>query len=85
MRRRNSRNSAPPGSARVLIKVAPKDSAKAWALLVRDSPGMALPDRTFLAAPQAIESLRRARVRFTVISTDSAALSPTGAIAGERI
>lgn len=85
MRRRESRNNGPLSSGRVLIKVAPKDSAKAWALLVRHSPGVALPDRTFLVAPEAVKSLRRARVRFTVISTDSAALSPTGAIAGERI
>lgn len=85
MQRRRSRNSMPFSSGRVLIKVAPKDSAKAWALLVRHSPGMALPDRTFLVAPQAVQALRRAGVRFLVISTDSAVLSPTGAIAGERI
>ena len=85
MKRHPSRNNMPVGSGRVLIKVAPKDSAKAWALLVRHSRGMALSDRTFLVTPQAVQALRRAGLGIVVISTDSAVLSRTGAIAGERI
>jgi hypothetical protein len=83
----NGRNesSIPGGSVRMLIKVTPSDNAKAWALLVRHSPGMALPDQTFLVSPEAVQTLRKAKVRFSVISSDAGAGSPTGAIAGERI
>jgi len=73
------------GSGRMLIKVSPKDSAKAWALLVRHSPGMALPDHTFVVSPEAVRALRKAQVRFSVISSDATVCSPTGAMAGERI
>ena len=38
---------------KTVIQVSPRDSAKAWALLVRHSPGVALPDRTFVVSEEA--------------------------------
>ena len=42
---------------KIVIQVSPRDSAKAWALLVRHSPGVALPDRTFVVSEEAVRAL----------------------------
>jgi hypothetical protein len=85
MRQKRSENSALRDSVRVAIKVTAKDRAKALALLVRHSPGMALPDGVFVLSPEAVQALRKAKIRFSVIASDHPLDSPTGAIAGERI
>jgi hypothetical protein len=53
---------------RVVIRIAAEDSAKAWALLVRHSPGTALPRRVFFVSEGAVRSLREAGIRFTEVS-----------------
>ncbi|MEX0717151.1 MAG: hypothetical protein WD066_11205 [Planctomycetaceae bacterium] len=67
---------------KTVIQVAARDSAKAWGLLVRHSPGTALPNRTFVVSPEALRALRDAGVAFVELSRDTASL---GAAAGERI
>jgi hypothetical protein len=57
-------------STRVVIQIARCDSAKAWALLVRHSPGMALPNRTFFVSQSAVRALQVAGVRFTQIARE---------------
>ncbi len=70
---------------RIIIRVAAKDSAKAWALLVRHSPGAALPNRTFIVSKQAAEALREAGVRFREIGRDEGEPTAKETEAGERI
>jgi hypothetical protein len=82
---RRSENGAPLGSTRMLIKVVASDRAKALALLVRHSPGMALPGDSFVVSPDAVRALRKAKVRLSVISSDATVDSSTGVVAGERI
>lgn len=67
---------------KVVIQVSAKDSAKAWALLVRHSPGTALPNRTFVVSAEAVRALRKAGIRFVEISREN---SSVGVAAGERI
>jgi hypothetical protein len=67
---------------KIVIQVSPRDSAKAWALLVRHSPGVALPDRTFVVSEEAARALREAGIRFSELSREAIM---SGASAGERI
>jgi hypothetical protein len=67
---------------KVVIQVDRRDSAKAWGVLVRHSPGVALPGRVFVISPEAARELRKAGVRFKRVSRDT---SPSGAIVGQRI
>ena len=67
---------------KIVIQVQPRDSAKAWAMLVRHSAGVALPDRVFVVSEEAVRALRKAGVRFAEISRET---SVSGAVAGERI
>jgi hypothetical protein len=67
---------------RTVIRVSQRDSAKAWALLVRHSPGIALPDRVFVVSEEAVRALRESGIRFSKLSREA---SMSGANAGERI
>lgn len=70
---------------KVVIQVSAKDSAKAWALLVRHSPGTALPNRTFIVSEEAVRALRQAGIKFVEISRDVEQAQSGRAVAGERI
>ena len=70
---------------KVVIQVAAADDAKAWALLVRHSAGVALPKRTFVVSEEAVRALREAGVRFTELSRGLEAPGPDGVVTGERI
>jgi hypothetical protein len=67
---------------RTVIQVSSLDSAKTWALLVRHSPGVALPDHVFVVSEEAVRALRNAGIRFTVLSREA---NMSGAASGERI
>jgi hypothetical protein len=67
---------------RTVIRVSQRDTAKAWALLVRHSPGVALPDRVFVVSEEAARALREAGIRFSELSREAIA---SGAASGERI
>jgi hypothetical protein len=56
---------------KTVIRVSPRDSAKAWALLVRHSPGVALPDRVFVVSEEAARALRNAGIRFSELSREA--------------
>jgi len=70
---------------RIVIQVSAADDAKAWALLQRHSPGMALPGRTFVVSEDAVRALQEAGIRFTELSRDAVSGRAEGAVAGERI
>jgi hypothetical protein len=67
---------------KTVIRVSARDTAKAWAILVRHSPGVALPDRVFVVSEDAARAIRDAGIRFSELSRDDAI---SGAGAGERI
>jgi hypothetical protein len=70
---------------KVVIQVSEADDAKAWALLQRHSPGVALPNRTFVLSREAAEALRQAGISFQVLSDATSTLTEEGVAAGERI
>ena len=55
---------------KVVIQIAARDKAKAWGLLVRHSPGTALPNRTFIVSEEAVRALRAEGIKFTEISRE---------------
>ena len=70
---------------RVIIRVAAKDSAKAWGVLVRHSAGTALPNRAVIVSPEAAAALREAGVRFTEIGREDGQPAAKEIQTGERI
>lgn len=66
----------------MVIRISPRDNAKAWALLVRHSPGIALPDRVFVVSDEAVRALRKAGIRFSELAREAGV---SGAASGERI
>ena len=68
----------------VVIQVAEADDARAWSLLQRQSPGVALPNRTFVVSKAAVDDLRRAGICFHVLADDAHTLTEQGVAAGER-
>jgi hypothetical protein len=54
----------------IIVRIAAKDNAKAWGLLVRHSPGTALPNRTFVISEEAVKALRKAGISFPKISRE---------------
>lgn len=70
---------------KVVIQVSAEDRARAWGVLVRHSPGTALPNGTFLISEDAARALRRARVNFSEISREAMGTARGGTLAGERI
>ena len=69
---------------KIVIQVAAPDDAQAWDLLQRHSPGVALPNRTYIVSEQAMRALVKARIRFSEVSRQAAAQT-AGVAAGERI
>jgi hypothetical protein len=67
---------------RTVIRVSPRDRARAWALLVRHSPGVALPDGVFVVSEEAVRALREAGIRLSILSREA---DLSGAAASERI
>jgi hypothetical protein len=70
---------------KVVIQVAGADDAKAWDILLRHSPGVALPNRTYVLSQAAVQALAAADVRFTELSRVNGAPGREGVVAGERI
>lgn len=69
---------------KVIIQLTPEEEAKALPILLRHSPGMILPDRTYVLSDDAVGRLQRAGIRFTQLSSE--ALAPSlEEVAGERI
>ncbi len=69
----------------VVVQILAADDSKGWSLLQRHSPGMALPNRTYVVNDDAIKALREAGVRFTEVSRGVGRPRVQGALAGERV
>lgn len=70
---------------KVVIRMSAREEAKALPILLRHSPGTILSERTYILADAAVQSLRKAGIRFTEISRDSAACTAGERLVGERI
>ncbi len=70
---------------KVIIRLSQKEELKALPILLRHSPGMALPGRTYVIAVEAARALREAGVRFTEVTTEANPPDVQGAQSGERI
>jgi hypothetical protein len=69
----------------LVIRVADKDRARAWGLLVRHSAGTALPNNVFIISANAARALRQAGIDFSEISRDGINIEPGEVAAGERV
>ena len=69
----------------VVVRFTSREEAKALPILLRHSPGMVLPERTYVLHQEAVEALRAAGVRFVEVSRESSLPGAAGAVAGERI
>ncbi len=70
----------------VVIRMTAREEAKALPILLRHSPGVVLPDRTYVLSVEAIRALQQASVTFTDVGTDAHAPSLNGgAETGERV
>jgi len=76
---------AKEATMKIVIRVSDKDRARARGLLVRHSPGTALPNNTYIISEAAVRALRRAGIEFTEITRDGLAASTEGVPAGEGI
>lgn len=70
---------------KVIVRFSAKEELKALPILLRHSPGMVLPDRTYIINAEAARTLRDAGIRFTELASDRDPPSVEGAASGERI
>jgi len=70
---------------KVIVKFSVREELKALPLLLRHSPGMVLPERTYVIAEEAAAVLLDAGIRFTVVSKEARASGLKGEILGQRI
>jgi predicted Fe-Mo cluster-binding NifX family protein len=69
---------------KVIIQLSREEEAKALPILLRHSPGMVLPDRTYVLGEESVGLLRNAGIRFTQVSRE--AIAPClEEVAGERV
>lgn len=69
---------------KVIIQLASDEEAKALPILLRHSPGMILPQRTYVLSEEAVSALRAARIQFSEISREASTPS-LEEFAGERV
>lgn len=69
---------------KVIIHLTSDQEAKALPILLRHSPGMVLPQRTYVLSEDALTALRRANIRFFELSREAVAPS-LEEVAGERV
>jgi len=69
---------------KVIVRFSAKEELKALPILLRHSPGMVLPYRTYVLSAEAVRTLRDAGIQFKELASDR---EPPGggAASGERI
>ena len=58
---------------KVIVHMTKEEEAKALPILLRHSPGMILPNRTYVLSEDALRALRTAGVGFVELSREAAA------------
>ncbi|MBI4600809.1 MAG: hypothetical protein HY721_02505 [Planctomycetes bacterium] len=56
---------------KIVIRMSAREEAKALPILLRHSPGIVLPDRTYVISQAAARELRQAGVEFMQLSRES--------------
>lgn len=69
---------------KVVIRLTKEQELKALPIILRHSPGMILPERTYMLSHEAVDMLRKAGVQFTEVSREAVAPS-LEEVAGERV
>ena len=69
---------------KVIIHLSEEEELKALPLLLRHSPGMVLPNRTYILSEEALKALRSNGIRYSEVSREAVAPSLEEA-AGERV
>jgi hypothetical protein len=69
---------------KVIIRLTKDAETAALPILLRHSPGMVLPERTYLLSEDALRALRRAGVPFVEVSRE-APVPGLEEVAGERV
>jgi hypothetical protein len=70
---------------KVVIQLTRVAELRALPILYRHSPGMVLPNRTYVLGEEAVNALREAGVKFTEVSREASVPGWEEAGAGERI
>jgi hypothetical protein len=70
---------------KIVIRLSAREEAKALPILLRHSPGMGLPNRTYVISEDAARRLREAGVEFAELGSEANAPELPGGVAGERI
>jgi len=69
---------------KVIVQLTRQEEAKALPILLRHSPGMILPERTYILSEKALEALRKAGIQGTELSRQS--MTPDlEEVVGERV
>ena len=69
---------------KVIVHLTKEEEAKALPILLRHSPGMVLPHRTYVLSEDSLRALRVAGVRFSELSREAAAPG-LEEVVGERV
>lgn len=70
---------------KVVVRFSSREEAKALPIILRHSPGMILPERTYILSEEVVQQLRNAKIKFTEISSEAITPFSSGVNAGERI
>ena len=70
---------------KIAVRFTKADELKAVPILMRHSPGMMLPGDIYVISTEAAEALRKAGVRFTEVTNETAPPGREGVASGERI
>lgn len=69
---------------KIIIQLSREEEAKALPILLRRSPGMVLPERTYVLGEKVVAELKQAGIQFTQLSRE--ALAPSlEEVVGERV
>ena len=71
------------GPMKVIVQFTSEAEEKALPILLRHSPGMVLPGRTYVLSDDALRALRRGGIQFVELSRETEA--PSLEVAGERV
>jgi hypothetical protein len=70
---------------KVVVQFSARQEEKALPILLRDEPGMMLPNRTYVLSDSTVSRLREAKIAFQEISRDGGLPATGRAVTGERI
>jgi hypothetical protein len=70
---------------KVVIRLTAQQEAKVLPIILRQAPGMVLPDRTYILSQETLLKLKSEGIKFKEISRESEKPGLEGATSGERV